>query len=339
MIKSAKMISAPRSVHVGVLVFPGCVRSAAVVPHDVLRVANLLMRARPAPERVRFETHWLGARRKSGVAVDGLSFETVGLDAHRLDALIVPGVDHDDAGGLTESIARLGPEQALLRAFAQDGGWLLSGCSGSCLVAQAGLLDGRRVTTSWWLADQFRRSFPAVRLQTDEILLQDGRRVSSAGVTSYFDLALWIVGEYGGADLRQIAAKMLVMDGRRASQAPYVTAAVLDGPGPVVLERARRWLDRRLDQAWTMAELAQHCHTSERTLLRRFQAVLGMGPVQYVQQARIERAKALLESTRLSLESITGRCGYQDVSTLSKMFKRWAGLTPREYRARFGLRS
>lgn len=327
-----------RIVHIGVLVFPGCVKSGAVVPHDVLRVANLLMHSRPASQRVRFETHWVSARGQGSVNVGGLSFETVAPDAYGLDALIVAGVDHGDTDNLTDSLTGLLPEQSMLRVFAQNEGWLLFGCSGTCLVARAGLLDGHRVTTSWWLSDYCRRHFPDVQLQTEEIVLQDGRYVSSAGVTSYFDLALWIVGQYAGADVRQLAAKMLVMDGQRTSQAPYVAAAVLDGQGPVVLERARRWLNRRLDQAWTMGALAQHCHTSQRTLLRRFQATLGMSPVQYVQQLRVERAKALLESTQLSLESITGRCGYQDVSTLSKVFKRWTQLTPREYRVRFGLR-
>lgn len=88
-----------------------------------------------------------------------------------------------------------------------------------------------------------------------------------------------------------------------------------------------------------MADLAAHCSTSPRTLLRRFQKALGVSPVQYAQQLRVDRAKALLESSTLSLEDITGRCGYADVSTFSAVFKRWAQVTPREYRTRFGLRS
>jgi len=87
----------------------------------------------------------------------------------------------------------------------------------------------------------------------------------------------------------------------------------------------------------TMAELAAHCALSQRTLLRRFQEALGVSPVQYAQQLRVERAKALLETTGLSLEEITERCGYEDAATFSKVFKRWAALTPREYRQRFAL--
>lgn len=318
--------------------FPECVKSGAVVPYDVLSVANALMQSRPAAQRVLFKAHWVSARHGKTVRTDDLGFATVAPTAYPLDALIVPGVDHMGAENLTRLLETLKPEQALLRAFSRQGRPLLFGCSGTCLVAQAGLLDGRRATTSWWLSSYCREHFPAVQLQPEEILLQDDRLVSAAGVTSYFDLALWIVEEYAGADVRQLAAKMLVLDARRASQAPYVAAAVLEGPGPVVIERARKWLNNRLDASWTMAALAQHCHTSQRTLLRRFKAVLGKSPVQYVQQMRVERAKALLESTLLSPESIAERCGYQDVSTLRKVFKQWTQLTPREYRARFGFR-
>lgn len=332
------MPSNQRTVRVGVLVFPGCVRSGAVVPHDVLALANLLMRSRSASQRVNFKAHWVNARQDTRVDAGGLAFAAVAPDAFPLDALIVPGVDHADANDLGAQLGGLAPEQALLRSLAGQGVPLLFGCSATCLVACTGLLDGRRATTSWWLGAYCRSHFPAMLLQPQEILVQDGTLVSSAGVTSYFDLALWLVGEHAGDDLRQLASRMLLHDSRRESQAPYVAAALAEGEGPIVIERARQWLGRRLDQPWTVQALARYCRTSERTLLRRFKEVTGVGPVQYVQQLRVERAKALLESTLLSLENIAARCGYQDVSTLHKVFKQWARLTPNEYRSRFGFR-
>src|SRR5690606_19423368 len=110
---------------------------------------------------------------------------------------------------------------------------------------------------------------------------------------------------YGGDPLRQAVAKILVMDASRRSQAPYITSALIQSDGHAIIERARRWLNQRLDQPWAMAELAAYCNTSPRTLLRRFQDAIGMSPVRYTQQLRVERAKALLESTQLSLEDIT----------------------------------
>jgi transcriptional regulator GlxA family with amidase domain len=327
-----------RTVHVGILVFPGCVRSGAVVPQDVLALGNALMQSRPAARRVHLQVHWVSPRRGARVDAKGLGFAAVPPELHPLDALIVPGLEHGDDAGLSRQLDALAPELALLRTLAGRGVTLLAGCSGACVLARAGLLEGRCATTSWWLAGYVRSHFAGVQWQLQDILVEDEGRVSAAGLSSYFDLALWLLGRYGGEDLRQLAARMLLHDSRRESQVPYGAAAAVGSEGPLVLERARRWLGQRLDQPWTVAALAQHCRTSERTLLRRFKDATGVGPVQYAQQLRVERAKTLLESTRLSLEAIAARCGYQDVSTLHKVFRQWAHLTPSEYRARFGFR-
>lgn len=320
------------------LVYPGCLRSGAVMPADVFGIANTLAGLRPAAVRVRFELQWFGARGERNLSVGGLSFQLQEPDIERFDALMLPGVDHRGPYDLTPLLEQLQPEQEVLRAFAKTGRPLVSSCSSSCLVAEAGLLDGRRSTTSWWLSAYFRKRYPAVQLDAERLVVEDGNRISSGGVTSYIDLALWLVGRYGGEELRQLTAKVLAADVNRASQAPYIAAAMIQDDGHAIIERARRWLNQRLEQTWSMDDLARHCNTSPRTLLRRFQEALGMSPVQYAQQLRVERAKALLESTRLSMEDITARCGYEDVSTFSKVFKRWTQVTPREYRTRFGLR-
>jgi len=331
------MKTPPKTIRIGVLVYPGCLRSSAVVPLDVLRIANTLSGYRPAAERVRFEGQWLGVRGEASLEVDGLVFALAPLAGARLDALVLPGVAHDAPPHLARVLDGLAPEQAAVAEYGGQGGLLVSSCSSTGLVARTGLLDGRRATTSWWLSSWFRQQFPRVALDADALVVQDGMFVSSGGVGSTLDLALWLVGHFGGDALRQLTAKVMVMDAQRASQAPYVLDAILAQNGHPTIERARRWLNGRLDKPWTMAQLAAHCALSQRTLLRRFQEALGVSPVQYAQQLRVERAKALLETTGLSLEEITVRCGYEDAATFSKVFKRWAALTPREYRGRFGL--
>ncbi len=332
------MTKSPKTIRIGVLVYPGCLRSSAVVPIDVFNIANTIAQQRPAAQRVHIQGMWVDAREQRTITIDGLSFQTRAVAGEKLDALMVPGVNHQTPYDLAHMLDQLEPEQEALRCFARNGRLLVSSCSSTCLVAQSGLLDGRRATTSWWLSAYFRKRFPEVHLEGEELVVQDGSFVSSGGVTSYLDLALWLVGHFGGDELRQITAKVLVADGNRTSQAPFIASAMIQGEGHAVIERARRWLNERMDKPWAMAELAEYCHTSPRTLLRRFQESEGLSPIQYAQRLRVERAKALLESTRLSLEDITSRCGYEDVSTFSKVFKRWAQVTPREYRGRFGLR-
>jgi transcriptional regulator GlxA family with amidase domain len=327
-------------IRIGMLVYPGCLRSSAVLPLDVFSIANRLGFHRAGTQPVEIQSHWVSARAEHSVLVEGLSFPTQPLSENEttLDALMLPGIDYRNLDELSSRLARMEPEQAAIRSFAATGKLLVSSCSSTCLVATTGLLDGRRATTSWWLSSYFRTRFPKVILDADQLVVRDGPHISSGGVTSSLDLALWLVGHFAGEQLRQNTAKVLVIDGHRASQAPFVADAMIQSDGHAIIERARRWINQRLDQDWSMAELAQYCHTSQRTLLRRFHAVLGVNPTQYTQQLRVERAKALLESTRLSLEAVTSRCGYEDVSTFSKVFKRWAQVSPREYRSRFSLR-
>ncbi|WP_394779044.1 GlxA family transcriptional regulator [Undibacterium sp.] len=328
-------------VRIGILVYPGCLRSGVIVPVDVFRIAALLMQARPAAQRVQISTCWISARGGGKVDVDGVQFDTLAPDAEQLDVLMVPGMDHRSPDDLARHLPGLVPEQELVRRFLHSKRLLLASCSGTCLAAQTGLLDGRRTTTSWWLAPYFRRQYPRVILEAEPLVVQDGMYVSSGGVASYLDLSLWLLGHFAGDELRQMTARILVTDDKRSSQAPYVAAALLQGHGNAVIERARRWLNQRLDSnsGWDIAGLATHCNISSRTLLRRFHETLGVSPAQYVQQLRVERGKALLETTLLSHEEIAGRCGYSDVSTFSKIFKQQARLTPAAYRSRFGLRS
>lgn len=328
----------PRTIRIGILLYPGCLRSSAMVPLDVFKIANTIAQLRPAGQRVQFEAFWTSARDTATAELGGVRFPVRAFEPRACEALMVPGIDHGTPSELGPVLGQLAQEYRALQAFAATGGILTASCSSACLLAQAGLLDGRRATTSWWLGAYFRKRFPAVALDAEQLIVADGNIVSSGGVTSYLDLALWLVGHFGGEELRQAVAKILVMDATRTSQAPYIASALVEGDGHAVIERARRWLNRHLDQGWTMAQLAAYCHASPRTLLRRFQEALGTSPVRYAQQLRIERAKALLESSTLSLDDITQRCGYADVSTFSKVFKQRVQLTPREYRVRFGLR-
>lgn len=330
------MFNPAKTIRIGILVYPECAYTTVAVV-DVFSVANAMSQLRPADEHLRFDTQWVSRAGGTISCASGMAFATERVEPGGVDVLIVPGMMHGDLRPLLQGA--LDPECDALRRFAHGGGLLASSCSGTFLLARAGLLEGRRATTSWWLSKLFRKNFPNVDLDTEELVTCDGQLLSSGAITAYIDLGLWLIGHFGGESLRQMSAKVLATDSNRSSQAPYISEAMLAGDGHAVVERARRWLNQHMDQDWSMAELADYCNASPRTLLRRFQKAVGLSPVQYTQQLRVERAKSLLESTMLSLEDITGRCGYANVSTFSTVFKRWAQVTPREYRSRFGLRA
>jgi transcriptional regulator GlxA family with amidase domain len=216
---------------------------------------------------------------------------------------------------------------------------IAASCSGTFLLAATGLLDGLRATTSWWLAHAFQRQYPRVRLEADAMLVDEGQLLTTGAATAVFDLTLRLIAQTAGDAVAQQTARMLNVDAERQSQAPYVSMAMLQQPRSSVTERADRLINRELHRELPVGELAAALGTSERSLLRRFRQHYGVTPLEHIQHLRVERAKALLESTQLSFEEIVGRCGYSDVSSFRKLFKRATSLTPADYRERFRLRA
>jgi transcriptional regulator GlxA family with amidase domain len=169
-------------------------------------------------------------------------------------------------------------------------------------------------------------------------LVEDGPITTSGGITSYLDLALRLVGRHCGDEVRQALARVMLLDAARPSQVPYISAALLAERRFGFMERVDAWMQEHLEQPFDASLLAAHCSVSTRTLLRRIRKATDTSPLSYLQRLRIERAKALLETSNLPAEEIAKRCGYQDISAFRKLFKRITQLTPKHYRERFSLR-
>jgi transcriptional regulator GlxA family with amidase domain len=237
-----------------------------------------------------------------------------------------------------ERIAAMQPEMDLIRALHLRGVPIAGSCSGTLLLAETGLLDGHRATCSWWLASAFRHRYPAVTLESDAMVVEDGALMTAGGACSLQPLMLRLVARIGGEELAQQTARMLLVDPDRQSQAPYVNRALIERPRHSLSEKAEHFLQHGLHQDLSVSRLAEHCGTSERSLLRHFRSHFGVTPLEHIQHLRVERAKALLEASHLSFEEIVERCGYSDVSSFRKLFKRATTMTPTDYRERFRLR-
>ena len=210
-----------------------------------------------------------------------------------------------------------------------------SSCSGAVLLAQAGLLSGRRATTCWWLVNWFRQAFPDVEMVPDRLVMRDGDTWTAAAGAAYMHLALDLVRELAGEPLAAATAKLMLVERRRGSQSPFLVPHTAPADADSEIERATRYLRQHSAKPLAIAGVCRTLAISERTLARRFKASLGMSPLSYLQSQRIARARQLLESSPLSLERIVEQCGYEDVSSFRKLFARQVGMTPREYRLRF----
>ena len=171
------------------------------------------------------------------------------------------------------------------------------------------------------------------------MLVDEGDVVTTGASTAVYSLVLRMIAEAGGAELAQQVGRMMLLDAERQSQAPYVSQAMLEKPRHSLSEKITHFLDTQLHNQISVTRLAAHCGTSERSLLRHFRAQFGTHPLGYIQHLRVERAKALLEATQLSFDEVVERCGYSDVPSFRKLFKRETSLTPADYRERFRLRT
>ncbi|HET6604600.1 MAG TPA: helix-turn-helix domain-containing protein [Xanthomonadaceae bacterium] len=323
----------------GILALDGAMLTSIGGPLDALRVAQRLGELRDPAHPPRLSGRLIGVPGCTRVRTAvGVSVGEVGGPDPLPDVLLVPGLMHQDAGDLLRRLHDYEAEIALLRALHLKGVRIVAACSGTVLLAASGLLDGREATTSWWLADAFRRAFPAVRLQADRMLVEHHDLVTAGAANAVMLLSMRVLAQATDEHLAQHTARMLMVDTGRQSQAPYVVQALVERPRDSLTERVERFLQHELHGDLSVARVAEHCGTSERSLLRHFRATFGVSPLQHIQRLRVERAKALLETTHLSLDEIVGRCGYADPASFRKLFKRATALTPTDYRSRFRLR-
>ena len=212
-----------------------------------------------------------------------------------------------------------------LAADAADSGTALAAaCSGTFFLAEAGTLDGRRATTSWWLGPAFRQRYPSVELEDSRTLVNDGHRVTAGAAFAHIDLALWIVRQRS-LDLADLVARYLLI-GDRPSQAAFALPTQLAQADPL-MSAFERWARTHLADPPPLAHAARALGVSTRTLQRTALSVLGKSPLDFVQDIRLEEATHLLRTTTLSAESIAGRVGYRNVGTLRELVRRRRGST------------
>ncbi|HEY5947574.1 MAG TPA: helix-turn-helix domain-containing protein [Kofleriaceae bacterium] len=203
-------------------------------------------------------------------------------------------------------------------------------CTGTFVLGHAGVLDGRRATTTWWLGPTFRQRFPAVELDESEMIVADKGVLTAGAALAHLDLGLAVIRERS-PDLASLVARYLVLDDR-PSQAPFVAPAHVAFDDELV-KRFERWVRRHLSEPFELARAARAIGASERTLQRRIRAVLGKPPIAFVQDLRLERAVHLLRVSDDTIDAIASSVGYEDGSTLRTLLRRKLHTGVRDLRA------
>ncbi|MFF6779385.1 DJ-1/PfpI family protein [Streptomyces sp. NPDC012510] len=213
---------------------------------------------------------------------------------------------------------------------------LVSVCTGAILLAEAGLLDGRRVTTHWAYCDKLARDHPSIDVDPDPIYIRDGYIATSAGVTSGIDLALALVEEDIGRDAALTIARHLVVFLRRpGNQAQFSAQLAAQTARREPLREVQQWVSEHPEDDLSVENLAARARLSPRHFARAFRTETGMTPGRYVDRVRLEHARRLLEDTSYGVEEISRTCGYGTSEAMRRAFVKALGTAPAEYRRRF----
>ncbi len=217
----------------------------------------------------------------------------------------------------------------------QNGAEVATFCTGAFLLAATGLLNGKIATTHVDSCNGFAIAFPAVKLKSDKTLTEDGRLYTSGGATSTFHLLLHLVQKYCGKDMSVKIAKFFAIDMDRDNQSYFSTFQPARDHTDELVASAQQKIESSYSEAGTIEEIIKDIPASRRNIVRRFKHVIGITPIEYLQQTRIEAAKKLLEQTDKQMSEVIYYSGYNDPKAFRKIFRKSVGMTPSEYREKF----
>jgi transcriptional regulator GlxA family with amidase domain len=321
---------------VAILCFEGTYLSCAAGFADLLQVANVHLRDAWASAFSPFEWSFLSEDGARVAASSGLTIETQRLDnSGRHDAVLIPALHYPGYKRFARFLDDRSSVYAWLRAQWQSGAWIGANCTGTFLLAQSGLLDGRAATTTWWLDRAFRSRYPRVNLHYRSVLTEVDRLLCAGATATTMLQAIRIIQQFTGRDLASRCARAMLIDISHTGQIPYVPLLTEPAHQDALVDRAQHWLAANMAKEVSIRVLAGEMAVSERTLVRRFGAALGQTPLEYLQAVRLRAARALLESGDMPVQSIAGQVGYADASSFSRLFRAEVGLTPGDYRRRF----
>lgn len=311
---------------------------------DLLRSANLLADLRLGASGPRLAWRLLDARGQPITALPGLlaAYTPAHTPPHNSPpcALFIPSFHAADIPAIRTVVAHNRPLTRQISMALDAGQRLLTQGNGAWLAAQSGRLRGRQVSLPWFYVVGFERDFPDIGFTLDQDMAEDGPWMSCALPVNVGEMAVALVRHTLGTDLAEVLASALTPDHPRTRAALQANAQQhIPATRGSTLSRAIAWMEAHLDEPYSLPRLAEAASVSTRTLLRHFQQELSQSPLDHLHSLRCARAKVMLEVTLESVPSIAVACGYSDPAAFRRIFARYTGMAPGEYRKRHALRS
>jgi len=310
--------------------------STAIGPMEVFRHAgalwNYLTGTRPSP-RFRVTTASPGGRAVRCDVLIRIQPDKAISEIRKTDLIFIPttGLSIDDV------VERNAPVVPWLHKWHKRGAAIASVCSGVGLVAATGMLDGKRATTHWGLAERFRQKYPKVNWKPELMVTEDRGFYCGGGVHAALDLSLYLVERFCGHDVAVQTAKALLIETPRAWQAGFAIVPLKTEHSDANISSAQEWLHENFHKSFSLEIPARRVGMSVRNFVRRFKQATGDSPLSYLQKLRVAAAKRLLEDDHRSMQEIGDAVGYHDAAFFRQLFERHTGVSPSAYRQRFGV--
>lgn len=301
---------------------------------DILQVANSHLRKQRRTEK--FEWEFVSIEGGKVTTSNGLKIDTKRIDQRtHYQIIFIPSLHYTSHQEFTLSISQQSSILQWLQEAWRNGTWIAANCTGTFILAETGLLNGREATTTWWLEQQFRKRYPKVHLNP-ALVITESDRLSCAGASaSFLTQVVRIIKHFVGASIASEASKTMLIDMSQASQVPYLPLLAESEHADELVQKAEQILRRSVGMEFRISDLAAELSVSERTLVRRFKAALKVTPINYFQDLRLEAARTLLEFDDRSIENVANQVGYSDTSSFTRLFRERIGMTPKAYRERF----
>jgi transcriptional regulator GlxA family with amidase domain len=256
--------------------------------------------------------------------------QAIGENDQGIDTLLVAGGPYIDSGRRNRALINW------IKSMSTRVRRIGSVCTGAFLLAESGILEGRRATTHWGYCQQLAEEFPNINVEADKIYLQDGATYTSGGVTAGIDLALYLVGEdLGHESAANTARSMVTFPSRMGGQTQYRRFFLGENQVNDDFHKLQEWISANPQEDLSVTALARRVSMSPRNFIRLFRQEVGITPAKYVEHSRLLRAFFLLEQTLMPLEAIARQSGFGSSEIMRRSFQRQLKLSPQEYRTRF----
>jgi transcriptional regulator GlxA family with amidase domain len=318
--------------HISLVTIPDVIVSSLTGPYDVLNSVDEFTGASGA-----VKAELVGTGLDTIQTANGLPMtpQRTIEDVTDTDVVYIPSLF------LRRGVWRTGRYEAIvawMRAMYAKGARLCSACTGTLLLAETGLLDGREATIHWFAEQTFRRNFPEVALKLEHVLIATGpggRLMMSGASAAWHDMVLYLVTREVGPTVAQEVARFYLMQWHPDGQAPYLRFQEQLLHSDAAIRAAQAWMSKNFARPGVVEEAMAESKLAERTFKRRFTKATGYPPITYVQNLRIEDAKQRLEQSEEPVDEISWRVGYEDPAFFRRLFKRITGITPSAYRRKF----